>query len=179
MTEADMPLDGVDKGQVATETDEMRAIREANVEIAPPAHFFKLRAQLLEQGRSNQIVADTGNMWANLKVYASGGENGLHNHTDQDHFHLVLKGKACFYGPRGEERICAEYEGIMLPSGSYYRFEAVSDEPLILLRVGAKTPPTAEHRRYNIYGEPLTSDSKENGQVEVIPRQGEFWGAEE
>ena len=67
----------------------------------------------------------------------------------------------------------------MLPSGSYYRFEAVSDEPLILLRVGAKTDPTAEHPRYNVYGEPLDSSSKENGRVEVILHKGEFWGAEE
>jgi mannose-6-phosphate isomerase-like protein (cupin superfamily) len=177
--EADMPLDGVDKGQVSQETDEMRQIREKNIANAPPAEFFKLRSELLKQGRTNQIVADTGNLWANLKVYASGGENGLHNHTDQDHFHLVLKGKACFHGPRGEEKICGPYEGVMLPSGSYYRFEAVSDEPLILLRVGAKTDPTAEHPRYNVYGEPLNSASKENGRVEVIRRNGEFWGAEE
>ncbi len=174
-----MPLDSVDKGQVVHETDAMRQTREKNIANAPPAEFFKLRAELVKQGRTNQIVADTGNLWANLKVYASGGENGLHNHTDQDHFHLVLKGKACFHGPRGEEKVCGPYEGVMLPSGSYYRFEAVSDEPLVLLRVGAKTDPTAEHPRYNVYGEPLDSASKENGRVEVILRQGEFWGAEE
>jgi len=174
-----MPLDGVDKGQVSQETDKMRRTREENIAKAPPAEFFKLRSELLKQGRTNQIVADTGNMWANLKVYASGGENGLHNHTDQDHFHLVLNGKACFYGPRGEEKICGPYEGVMLPSGSYYRFEAVSDEPLILLRVGAKTESTADHPRYNVYGEPLNSDSKANGRVKVIPCKGEFWGAEE
>ncbi len=174
-----MPLDGVDKGQVVHETDAMRQTREKNIANAPPAEFFKLRAELVKQGRTNQIVADTGNLWANLKVYASGGENGLHNHTDQDHFHLVLKGKACFHGPRGEEKVCGPYEGVMLSSGGYYRFEAVSDEPLVLLRVGAKTDSTAEHARYNVYGEPLDSASKENGRVEVILRQGEFWGAEE
>ena len=174
-----MPLDSVDKGQKPHETYDMRQTREKNIANAPPAEFFKLRAELVKQGRTNQIVADTGNLWANLKVYASGGENGLHNHTDQDHFHLVLKGKACFHGPRGEEKVVGPYEGVMLPSGSYYRFEAVSDEPLILLRVGAKTDPTAEHPRYNVYGEPLDSSSKENGRVEVILHQGEFWGAEE
>ena len=102
-----MPLDGIDKGRIAGETEEMCHKREENTENAPSAEFFKLRAELLEQGRSNQIVADTGNMWVNLKVYASGGENGLHNHTDQDHFHLVLGGKACFHGPRGEKKYVA------------------------------------------------------------------------
>ncbi len=175
-----MPLDGIDKGRIAGETEEMRRTREQNTDSAPPAEFFKLRAELLEQGRTTQIVADTGTMWANLKVYASGGENGLHNHTDQDHLHLVLGGKACFHGPRGEEKICSTYEGIMLPSGSYYRFESVGDEPLILFRVAAKTDPTADHPRYNIYGEPLPGHLKENGgEIEIIPRQGEFWGAAE
>lgn len=174
-----MPLDVVDKGQIDNETEAARKIREDIIANSPPPQFFKLRAELLAQGRSQEVVADTGNLWITLKVYASGGENGLHNHTDQDHFHLVLSGSACFYGPRGEERNCGLYEGVMLPAGSYYRFHATGEEPLILLRVAAKTDPTAEHPRYNIYGDPLPSDSKENGRVEVIPRQGEFWGAAE
>ena len=174
-----MPLDVVDKGQVTNETEAMRAKRERNIASSPRPQFFKLRAELLSQGRSNQVVADSGNMWANLKVYAEGGENGLHNHTNQDHFHLVLSGSACFYGPRGEERHCGRYEGIMLPAGCYYRFLATGEEPLILLRVGCKTAPTQPHGRTNVYGDPLPSESKENGQVEVVPRTGEFWGAAE
>jgi len=174
-----MPLDTVDKGQLENETEEMRKAREEMTDKSPPPQIFKLRAELLKQGRSNQTVADTGNMWVNLKVYASGGENALHNHTNQDHFHLVLDGSACFYGPRGEEVHCGKYEGVMLPSGSFYRFHATSEEPLVLLRVGAWTPPTAEHPRYNVYGEPLPADSKENGKIEVIPRTGEYWGAAE
>ena len=174
-----MPLDTVDKGQVETETEEMRARREAMVEKSPPPQFFKLRAQMLKQGRSNQTVADTGNMWVNLKVYAGGGENGLHNHTNQDHFHMVLQGSACFYGPRGEEKHIGPYEGVMLPSGSFYRFQATSEEPLVLLRVGAWTDRTVEFPRYNVYGDPLPADSKENGKIEVIPDEGKFWGAAE
>ncbi len=167
----------LDKGQLETETPEMKKKREATIAASPPPQFFKLRAEMISQGRTNQIVAETDNMLVNLKVYAGGGENGLHNHTDQDHFHLILNGSACFYGPRGEEKHLGQYEGVMLPSGSFYRFMATSEEPLVLLRVGCKTDPTAEHPRYNIYGEPLPSESKENGRVEVIPRKGEYWGA--
>lgn len=174
-----MPLDMVDKGRVENETEEMRRKREEVIANSPPPQPFKLRAELLEKGRSNQVVADTGNMWVNLKVYASGGENGLHNHTDQDHFHLVLQGSACFYGPRGEELHCGPYEGIMLPSGSFYRFEATSEENLVLLRVGAKTDRTQDHPRHNIYGEPLPSGAKGNGRIDPVPRKGEFWGAPE
>jgi mannose-6-phosphate isomerase-like protein (cupin superfamily) len=178
--------DAIDRGCSQTETDDMRRKREALVAASPPPQFFKLRAQcftvraqLRAQGRSNATLADTGNLYVNLKVYAGGGENGLHNHSDEDHFHLVLGGGACFYGPRGEERVLGPYEGIMLPAGSYYRFQAIGDEPLILLRVGCKAGPPAPHRRYNVYGEPLPSESKENGRVEMIPRPEAFWGAPE
>jgi mannose-6-phosphate isomerase-like protein (cupin superfamily) len=175
-----MSLDVLDTGQTEDESEEMRARREAIIEASPPPQFFKLRAELLAQGRSNQTVADTGNMWVNLKVYASGGENGLHNHTTQDHFHLVLSGSARFYGPRGEEVNCAQHEGIMLPAGSFYRFHATSEEPLILLRVGAWTGNKGEEvSRFNVYGDPLPNHSAANGKIDVIPRKGEYWGAAE
>ncbi|HKB73584.1 MAG TPA: hypothetical protein VKC82_04865, partial [Burkholderiales bacterium] len=47
--------------------------------------FFKMRAQMLDKGRTNTALARTENMWATLKVYASGGENGLHTHPNEDH----------------------------------------------------------------------------------------------
>lgn len=174
-----MSLDVIDKGEVENETAEMRRKREAAIAASAPASLFKLRAQLLKQGRSTDLVSETDNMRVHIKVYASGGENGLHNHTQEDHFHLVLDGSARFYGPRGEVVDCNKYEGIMLPAGSYYRFHATSDEPLILLRVGAKAPATSDVDRENIYGDPLPTESKENGQVEVVPIPGKFWGAAE
>src|SRR5258706_9982306 len=173
-----MPLDAnVDKGKKAQETGEMRAKREAMIAKSPPPQPFRLRAELVSQGRTNQVVAKTDTMKVNLKVYSSGGENGLHNHTDEDHFHLVLQGSACFYGPRGEELHCGPYEGIMLPAYSFYRFNATSKEPLILLRVGAKNGVADEHGRYTVYGEPIPSDSKENGRGAAIVGTGEFLGA--
>ncbi len=174
-----MTTDVLDTGRVEDETEEMRKKREATVAASAPATVFKLRAQLLKQGRSTDLVTSTDNMRVHLKVYASGGENGLHNHTAEDHFHLVLEGSALFYGPRGEEIACGKYEGIMLPAGSFYRFNATSEEPLVLLRVGSRAQPTSEHDRQNIYGDLLATDDPGNGQVEVIKRPGEFWGAAE
>ena len=110
-----MSLDLVDRGAVANETEERRRKREVVLAKSPPPTFFKLRAQMLQQGRSNQVVAKTDHLQLNLKVYAGGGENGLHNHSDEDHVHLILQGSAVFYGPRGEERHCGLYEGILLP----------------------------------------------------------------
>lgn len=174
-----MSVDVLDTGRVDDETEEMRKKREAIVEASAPATKFKLRTQLLKQGRTTDLVSRTDNMRVHIKVYASGGENGLHNHTSEDHFHLVLDGSARFYGPRGEEVDCGKYEGIMLPAGSFYRFNATSKEPLVLLRVGCKAAPTSEHSRQNIYGDPLPTDAPGNGQVEVVPLEGVYWGAAE
>lgn len=172
-----MPLDVyVDKGQVENETEEMRQKREEILAKTPPPQFFKLSAQLLKQGRSNKILADTGTLWLNLKVYAGGGENGLHNHSDEDHAHIVMQGSACFFGPRGEERHCGPYEGVMLPAGAYYRFHATSEEPLVLLRVGCWHKKQSGNKRFNIYGEALPAEAKGNGQVEVIPLEGQMFG---
>ena len=175
-----MPQDigTVDKGEIGNETAEMRARREAMIAKSPPPQPFRLRAEMVSQGRTNQVVAETDTMKVNLKVYSSGGENGLHNHTDEDHFHLVLQGSARFYGPRGETLDCGPYEGIMLPAYSFYRFNATSAEPLVLLRVGAKTGNSDDaHARYNLYGDPLPSDSKENGRGAAIVGTGKFFGA--
>jgi mannose-6-phosphate isomerase-like protein (cupin superfamily) len=172
-----MSLEALDRGQVENETAEQRRAREDILAKSPRPTMFKLRAQMLKQGRTTELAAATDNMKVHVKVYASGGENGLHNHTDEDHFHLVMQGSARFYGPRGETVDCGQYEGIMLPAGAYYRFNATSDEPLVLLRVGCKTPEVPGYFRQNIYGEPIPTDTKENGQVEVIPVPGKFWGA--
>ena len=170
-------MDGLDRGQVANETEEMRKKREAVLAASPPPKFFKLRSRKLKQGRTNYHPVETENMWLNMKVYAGGGENGLHNHTDEDHFHLILQGTACFYGPRGEEKHMGPWEGVMLPKGSFYRFMAPSKENLVLLRVGARVPG-AEDGRFNLYGDPIPADTKENGKVPVILDEG-YWGAQE
>ncbi len=172
-----MSLDLVDRGAVANETEEMRKKREAILANTPMPSFFKLRAQMLKQGRSNQTVAKTDHLHLNLKVYAGGGENGLHNHSDEDHVHLILQGSAVFYGPRGEERHCSLYEGILLPKDCFYRFQATSEEPLVLLRISAKVPGVKS--RTNIYGDPIPNASKANGQVPMVPIEGQFWGADE
>jgi mannose-6-phosphate isomerase-like protein (cupin superfamily) len=172
-----MTLDEIDRGAVENETDSMRAAREVLVAASPPPQFIKLRAELLAEGRSDDVLADTGAMKVRLKVYASGGENGLHNHSDEDHMHLVLSGTACFFGPRGEEKHLGPYEGIVLPAGCFYRFQTTSQEPLVLLRVGCKVPSALPHRRYNVYGEPLPSESRANGAKRPPVGTGKFWGA--
>jgi len=139
------------------------------------ASFYKMRAQMLDQGRTNTLLARTENMWAVLKVYASGGENGLHTHPNEDHTFVVLQGKARYYDADGGYTDVGRHEGIMLPAGAYYWFEAISEEPLVLLRVGCRVGSGDGSGRLNIRGEPMPGDSKENKRVPVVYREGEFF----
>jgi len=99
--------------------------------------FFRMRAQLLEAGNTETPLAVGEHLWLKIKVYARGGENKLHAHPYQDHSFIVLAGRARFHGPRGEERELGPNDGILLPKGCFYWFQTVSEEPLVLLRVGA------------------------------------------
>ena len=44
--------------------------------------LFSLKAQMLDKGRTDTVLAATEDLSVRLKVYASGGENGLHAHVD-------------------------------------------------------------------------------------------------
>jgi quercetin dioxygenase-like cupin family protein len=143
--------------------------------IAKKPSFFKMRAQMLEQGRTNTLMSRTDNMSVILKVYASGGENGLHTHPNEDHTFLVLQGKARYYDADGGYRDVGKHEGIMLPAGAYYWFEAISEEPLVLVRIGCRVGPEDVDGRLNIRGEAMPGDSKENKQEPVVYREGEFF----
>ncbi len=106
---------------------------------APKPSFFTMRARRLSQGSTEEPLAVGKHLWLKIKVYGKGGENKLHSHTNQEHSFIVLEGKACFHGPRGEKKTLGRNDGIMLPAGSYYWFESVGKEPLVLLRAGAYT----------------------------------------
>jgi len=152
-----------------------QAVKQDKRAAAKRASFFKMRAQMLEKGRTNTPLARTDNMWAILKVYASGGENGLHTHPNEDHTFLVLQGKARYYDADGNHTDVGKHEGIMLPAGAYYWFEAISKEPLVLVRIGCRVGPQDAGGRLNIRGEAMPGDSKENKRVPVVYRDGEFF----
>jgi len=141
---------------------------------------FKLSAQMLDQGRTDTPLCATDGLTARLKVYASGGENALHAHPHEDHMFVVLQGSAQFHDGDGEVSELSAYEGILLPKGSFYRFHATSDEPLVLLRVGAPNqgPEIKPNRpnRIDPAGEPLAGDSKANKRETVRFRDGEYFG---
>ena len=149
----------------------------AATETAKPTSF-SLKAQMLEKGRTDTVLAATEDLSIRLKVYASGGENELHAHPDEDHVFVLLQGSARFYGPDGETVDLAAHQGMMMPKGLLYRFHATSeDECLVMLRIGTPNfQKQAKVDRIGRDGKPLRVDSKANKSVPVIFTDGAYFG---
>ena len=141
---------------------------------APPkAQVFSLKTPPLSEGRTNQSLAETDLLKLRVKVYAEGGENGLHRHLDEDHSFVILQGQATFHDEAGNPTVVNKYEGIMLPRGAYYYFQSTGDENLVLLRVGAGRKPEGNFR-LGTNGRPLTRE--ENKHIDGTPIPGKFFG---
>lgn len=155
----------------------------------PSAQTFRLRTPLLQKGRTTDFLASTGAdghaMSIAIKCYAEGGENEFHAHMQEDHTFIVLQGRALFHSPDGPDKELGRNEGILLPAGAYYKFEAVPGEPLVLLRVGnthhAKLGMTHVNRtdddgsRLGTDGHALPSHSEANKHIDGVPIPGAFY----
>jgi len=137
--------------------------------------FFKLRAQLLDDGRDIVPLAETENLWTWIKVYASGGENVLHAHVNEDHMFVVLNGRAKFYGPNKEEKELGRNEGLMLPAGTSYYFNCTSEEPLVLLRVGSRANDGDLKMRLGPDGDEIRGGTKKNKWKAPVRREGAYY----
>ena len=146
------------------------------IEARPKGEVFSLRTPLLSEGRTTTLVAESELMTVMIKVYAQGGENALHAHTQEDHCFIVLDGEATFYDEDETPTVVKKYQGIMLPKGAYYWFMNTGDTNLVLARVGASTSKGKAHRRINPEGGELLADSKENKHVTGVPVPGKFFG---
>ena len=147
---------------------DIAAALDAKIKPGLPS-FFELSAQMPSVGRTDTAIAASQHMTVILKSYASGGENALHAHTNEDHVFVVFQGCATFHGPRGERKDVGPLNGVMLPHGTFYRFESSGTEPLVMLRVGALVVPGADVlARIGIDGLPLAGDSVHNRQVEPV-----------
>jgi len=137
------------------------------------AEVFSLKTPLLSDGRTNKVLAQTDQLKLRIKVYAQGGENGLHTHNDEDHAFVVLQGQATFHDEAGNSTVVGKYQGIMLPRGAYYYFESSGDENLVLLRAGAGRKLEGGYR-VGTHGRPLTRE--ENKHINGIPIPNQFFG---
>jgi mannose-6-phosphate isomerase-like protein (cupin superfamily) len=128
--------------------------RELTPAVDGPVIFSMRDVPLLEQGTTYENLSTAENLWLALKVYASGGENALHSHEGEDHAFVVMQGKATFTFGDGHTEIVGLHEGVMIPKGSAYKFEADTAENLILMRVGGGARKATGLDRLTRFGTP-------------------------
>lgn len=100
-------------------------------------HFTMLGTPLLAEGRSSNLLALAPQLWVHAKVYAGGGERGLHSHPNEDHIFFLLAGRALFRDAEDATTEVGPFEGIMVPRGVQYAFDTVGGDNLVIVRVGA------------------------------------------
>lgn len=150
--------------------------------------------QLLSAGQSMDQLARTSELWVHAKVYAEGGENGLHAHAREHHMFMVLNGQARFFDASGGSMVLSPYDGVVIPPGVAYKFQSVADENLVLLRVGtgavgaregdeeaSSDLPAAMMVRVGPDGEerPPTAPENLTGAYAAVPAAGARFGAPE
>ncbi len=131
--------------------------------------IFGMRTKLPSRGRTDMPLAATPRMSLVLKTYAEGGENGLHCHPHEDHSFVVLQGEVSFFGEDGKIGRLRRHQGILLPRGAYYRFQAEPGEPVVMIRFGAVVGEDADqHDRINTKGERAVGWDAQNKTVPVV-----------
>ncbi len=133
---------------------------------ATKPQIFRMRSKLPKAGRAEALLGATDRMWLALKTYAEGGENKLHNHSNEDHTFIVLQGTARFFGHLDESVVLGRNEGILLPRGCFYRFCGEGGEPLVVLRLGCVVDTSdSPWQRYSIDGKRIYGNDEANNTV--------------
>jgi mannose-6-phosphate isomerase-like protein (cupin superfamily) len=93
--------------------------------MEPQAKVVQLKTQLVKEGHTRNMLAETNLMTLRIHCYAPGiGENALHSHTKEDHIFLVLQGTAQFNTGRDGKTVANanKNQAVVLPPGCYYQF---------------------------------------------------------
>ena len=92
-----------------------------------------------------------------------------HTFCHEDHSFVVLQGEVSFFGEDGELGRLRRHQGILLPRGAYYRFQAEPGEPVVMIRFGAVAGEDADqHDRINTKGERAVGWDAQNKTVPVV-----------
>ncbi len=118
----------------------------------------------------------------------------MHSHRLEDHAFTVLQGRATFHFGDGSSCEVREFEGVIISKGVKYRFEAGTEQNLVLFRAGAAQLPNQLSgklfmgapteikggARVGEDGEELVGTSAKNGtpSLPVIKAPGQFFAKE-
>lgn len=140
------------------------------------AKVVQLKTQLVKEGHTRYLLAETDLMTLRIHCYAPGiGENALHAHTKEDHIFLVLQGKAQFTtGREGKNLITAEKNhAVVLPAGCYYQFCNSGSDSLVMARIGAGSDKADQ--RLNPDGSAIPGRTHEQGAAKPVLIEGAFF----
>jgi mannose-6-phosphate isomerase-like protein (cupin superfamily) len=104
--------------------------------------LFRNEQVTLKRGKNVSILCRTDRLLAAIQTLEHGGENNLHSHAHLDGVWFVLAGNVRFYTT--DDEVVAElgpHQGILIPRGYKYWFEAMGDEELQILQVEASDIP--------------------------------------
>jgi mannose-6-phosphate isomerase-like protein (cupin superfamily) len=142
----------------------------------PEAKVVQLRTQLVREGHTRDLLAETDLMTLRIHCYAPGiGENALHAHTKEDHIFIVLQGTAQFNTGRDGKTVvnAARNHAVVLPAGSYYQFCNSGQESLVMARIGAGSDKADQ--RLNPDGSAIPGRAQEHGAAKPVTIEGAFF----
>ncbi len=140
------------------------------------AKVVQLKTQLVKEGHTRQLLAETDLMTLRIHCYAPGiGENALHAHTKEDHIFLVLQGTAQFNTGRDGKGVvdASKHQAIVLPAGCYYQFRNSGTAPLVMARIGAGQDKADQ--RLNPDGTAIAGRTHEQGAAKPVLIEGAFF----
>lgn len=85
-------------------------------------------------------VARTELLSTAVQIVRNGGETNLHVRAGKVGVWVVLGGQAAFSGGDDNRTVSKRNDAIVPPAGTKFWFESVDDEPLEIIRVGARDP---------------------------------------
>ncbi len=140
------------------------------------AKVVQLKTQLVKEGHTRDLLAETDLMTLRIHCYAPGiGENALHAHTKEDHIFVVLQGTAQFNTGRDGKGVinAAKHQAVVLPAGCYYQFRNSGTDPLVMTRIGAGSDKADQ--RLNPDGSAIPGRAHEQGAAQPVLIEGAFF----
>ena len=137
-------------------------------ESIAPFQLGKVRAQLVRRGKSNQQLVKAGRLGLSVQVVAAdSGETNLHSHPGMDSAWMVLDGRAKFYTV-GDQVLgeIGKNECISIPGGAPYWFEAMGDQPCVILHITDRDPSLKGESRIDYTPRTVGGENRLHDEIE-------------
>ncbi len=140
---------------VSLTEDDLKAFQKIEPEL------LNLKIPLVSDGMTQSLLMRGENSTLRVLCYAPsrGEDHGLHGHVEEEHYFIVLQGAAQFHALHGQLPLLKKNQGIFLPKGCFYEFYNPSDEPLVVLRIGASAEKLDRGARVTPDGAPIPGRS--------------------